>query len=258
MEWSISASLTSTPALEPLGPAAAQVEFTDGFYRFFKVLAKALTWVLELIHKAIPNYAVAVIALTLLIKLVLFKTTWKQQESMLKMQKIGPELKYIQEQYKNDKQKLAVKQMELFKKHGVNPLGGCLPLFIQIPIFIALFQAFSHSAEMRGESFLWIHDLTLPDQVWGMPISFLGGWMFSINPLAITYIAVTFWMSFQQKPPPNADEQQQMMYKMMRWMPVLFGFIFYNMPAGLVLYFTVQAVISTLEIKFIKRKLGIA
>ncbi|HAT09559.1 MAG TPA: hypothetical protein DCS97_02960 [Planctomycetes bacterium] len=138
----------------------------------------------------------------------------------------------------------------------MNPLGGCLPILIQLPIFIALFQAFSHSADLRGTSFLWISDLTLPDQVWGTPISFLGGWVLSFNPLPIIYIGVSAWMSFNQTPPANSDPQQEMMYKMMRWMPVIFGVIFYNMPSGLVLYFTVQAVISTLELKYIKKKLG--
>jgi YidC/Oxa1 family membrane protein insertase len=177
---------------------------------------------------------------------------------MLKMQRIGPELKYIQEQYKNNKQMLAQKQMELFKKHGVNPLGGCLPLLIQIPIFIALFQAFSHSADLRGQQFLWILDLTQPDQVLGVAVSWFPGGVISLNPLPILYIAVSVWMSLNQKPPANADPQQETMYKMMRWLPVIFGVIFYQMPSGLVLYFTVQAVISVLEMKYIKKKLGMA
>jgi YidC/Oxa1 family membrane protein insertase len=254
--WSISASSMTKSDLAMFSETEQAIKYTDSFYRFFKILANALTWVLDKLALVVGHYGIAVILLTLLIKAVLYRTTYKQQESMLKMQKIGPELKYVQEQYKSNKQLMAQKQMELFKKHGVNPLGGCLPIFIQLPIFIALFQAFSHSADLRGTSFLWISDLTLPDQVWGMPIAFLNGWVFSINPLPIIYIGVSAWMSFSQTPPTNSDPQQEMMYKMMRWMPVLFGVIFYNMPSGLVLYFTVQAVISTLEIKYIKRKLG--
>jgi YidC/Oxa1 family membrane protein insertase len=239
-----------------LAEVEQQVKYTDGFYRFFKILANALTWVLDLLAGLVQHYGVAVILLTILVKAALYRTTFKQQESMLKMAKLGPELKYVQEQYKNNKQMLAQKQMELFKKHGVNPLGGCLPILIQLPIFIALFQAFSHTADLRGTSFLWISDLTLPDQVIGVPLSFLGGWVLSLNPLPIIYIGVSAWMSFSQTPPSNGDPQQEMMFKMMRWLPVIFGIIFYNMPSGLVLYFTVQAVISTLEIKYIKKKLG--
>ncbi|MBN8526383.1 MAG: membrane protein insertase YidC, partial [Planctomycetes bacterium] len=255
--WSISASSMAKKDLALFSETEQAIKYTDGFYRFFKILANALTWVLDQLAKVVGHYGIAVIILTILIKAVLYRTTFKQQESMLKMQKLAPELKYVQEQYKSNKQMLAQKQMELFKKHGVNPLGGCLPIFIQLPIFIALFQAFSHSADLRGTSFLWISDLTLPDQVWGVPISFLGGWVLSLNPLPIIYIGVSAWMSFHQTPPSNGDPQQEMMFKMMRWMPVVFGVIFYNMPSGLVLYFTVQAVISTLELKYIKKKLGI-
>ncbi len=255
--WSISASSMTKTDLAMFSEVEQTAKYTDGFYRFFKLLANALTWVLDMLALVVRDYGIAVILLTILIKAALYRFTYKQQESMLKMQKVAPELKYLQEQYKNNKQVLAQKQMEMFKKHGVNPLGGCLPIFIQLPIFIALFQAFSHAADLRGTSFLWVSDLTLPDQVIGVPISFLGGWVLSLNPLPIIYIGVSAWMSFNQTPPANADPQQEMMYKMMRWMPVIFGVIFYNMPSGLVLYFTVQAVISTLELKYIKKKLGI-
>jgi YidC/Oxa1 family membrane protein insertase len=255
--WSITASSMTKDDIARLPATEQTIKYTDGFYRFFKLLANAMTWLLDLLAQVVFHYGVAVIVLTILIKAVLFRTTYKQQESMLKMQKVAPELKYLQEQYKGNRQMMAQKQMELFKKHGVSPLGGCLPIFIQIPIFIALYQAFSHSADLRGTSFLWIPDLTLPDQVVGVPLEFLGGWVLSLNPLPIIYIGVSAWMSFAQKPPANADPQQEMMYKMLRWMPVLFGVIFYNMPSGLVLYFTVQAVISTLEIKYIRRRLGL-
>jgi YidC/Oxa1 family membrane protein insertase len=215
-----------------------------------------MTWLLGIIAAVVVNYGLAVVIMTFLIKAALFRTTWKQYSSMLKMQQLAPELKRLQETAGGNKQQAAMKQMELFKKHGVNPLAGCLPLLIQIPIFMALYQAFSHSADLRGVSFLWISDLTLPDQVWGTPISFLSGWVLSLNPLPIIYIAVSLWMGFQQKPAPGADEMQVQMAKMMRWLPAVFGIIFYNMPSGLVLYFTVQAIISTVEIKYIKRKLG--
>jgi YidC/Oxa1 family membrane protein insertase len=254
--WTLSASGMTKDELERFTPIERRVEYTDGFYRFFKILAKGMTWLLGIIAAVVVNYGLAVVIMTFLIKAALFRTTWKQYSSMLKMQQLAPELKRLQETAGGNKQQAAMKQMELFKKHGVNPLAGCLPLLIQIPIFMALYQAFSHSADLRGVSFLWISDLTLPDQVWGTPISFLSGWVLSLNPLPIIYIAVSLWMGFQQKPAPGADEMQVQMAKMMRWLPAVFGIIFYNMPSGLVLYFTVQAIISTVEIKYIKRKLG--
>jgi YidC/Oxa1 family membrane protein insertase len=251
--WTITAASMNKRDLALLGETAAKVEYSDGYYRFFKSLAWLLTISLDGLVLVVLNYGVAVVVLTFLIKLLLHRTTFKQHESMMKMQKLAPELKLLQEQYKTDKQKLAMKQMELWKKHGVNPLGGCLPILIQIPIFTALYLAFCHSADMRGSGFLWINDLTLPDQLVGWVV---GGWTLSINPLPILYIGVSIWMSMMQKVPPGADPQQEQMMKMMRWLPVVFGVIFYNFPSGLVLYFTINAVLSTIEIKMVRKKLG--
>lgn len=251
--WTTTIASMTSKDLKLVGETTAKVEYTDGYYRFFKSLAWLLTKSLDYLVLVVMNYGVAVVVLTFLIKLALHRTTFKQHESMMKMQKLAPDLKLLQEQYKNDKQKLAMKQMELWKKHGVNPLGGCLPILIQIPIFTALYLAFCHSADMRGAGFLWINDLTLPDQLIGWVIS---GWHVSINPLPIIYIGVSIWMSLMQKAPPGADPQQEQMMKMMRWMPVLFGVIFYNFPSGLVLYFTINAVLSTIEIKMVRKKLG--
>nr|MBA3687123.1 membrane protein insertase YidC [Planctomycetota bacterium] len=264
IEWRLTVTDMKKESLALLTEAERRVEYTDGMYRFFKVLAKLLLWLLTAIKVVVRDYGIAVIVLTFLVKAALHRTTFKQQASMLKMQKIQPELKLVQEQYKNDRQQLAAKQMELFKKHGVNPLGGCLPVFIQLPIFMALYQAFNHSADMRGERFLWVNDLTLPDTLVGFGFSW-PSWMFipgwggmpaALNPLPLVYIAVTVWMSFSMKAPPTSDPQQEQMQKMMRWMPVLFGVFFYYMPAGLVLYFTVSAILSTIELKYVKKKLG--
>jgi YidC/Oxa1 family membrane protein insertase len=259
IDWAIGVSCMTKEELAKLDPAERRLEYTDSWYSFFKSLANIMTWALRAIASLVHIYGVAVIVLTFLIKLLLHRFTYKQYESTMKMQKLAPELKYLQEQYKNDRQKLAMKQMELWKKHGVNPLGGCLPVLIQMPIFIALYQSFCHSADMRGQSFLWIRDLTLPDQAWYLGFTWpVFNALATINPLPIIYIGVTVWMSMMQKPPAGGDPQQEQMFKMMRWMPVIFGVIFYNMPAGLVLYFTVQAVLSTLEIKMVKRRLGMA
>jgi YidC/Oxa1 family membrane protein insertase len=254
-DWKLTVSSMKRDTLDLLTDTEKRVEYTDGYYKFFKILVKIMTVILDLIVKVVQSYGVALIILTFLIKALLHRTTFKQQESMMKMAKLAPQMKLLQETYKNDRQKLATEQMGLFKKHGVHPLGGCLPILIQIPIFIALYQTFNHSADMRGHGFLWINDLTLPDVVLGSPFSFLS-WL-TVNPLPLIYIGVSVWMSMSQKMPANADPQQEQMMKMMRWMPVIFGFIFYNMPSGLVLYFTANAIISTIEIKLVKKKLGI-
>ena len=252
--WSLTCVGMSKDALLPLSEAEKRMQYTDGMYRFFKILAKALSWCLNLINQVVHNYGVALVVLTILLKAALHRTTFKQQESMLKMQRLAPELKVIQECFKGDRQQFGLKTMELYKKNGVNPLGGCLPILIQMPMFMALFQVFSHNADMRGAGFLWASDLTLPDAVWGPAVSYLS-WA-TINPLALIYIGVTVWMSYSMKVPVGGDEQQAQMMKMMRWMPVIFGVIFYAMPSGLVLYFTVNAILSTLEIRYVKKKLG--
>jgi len=258
LTWSVTVAGMQEEDLALLEPHEQRIEYADGFYNFFKLLSNVLRFFLDIFEAVVINYGLAIILLTLLVKAALHRTNYKQQESMLKMQKLQPELKRIQEQYKNDRQTLAAKQMELFKKHKVNPLGGCLPVLIQMPIFLALYQTFSHSAAMRENGFLWVNDLTLPDQLFYLRFSlpFIGP--ATINPLPIIYLGVSLWMSFSHKVPEGAGEQQQQMAKMMRWMPVMFGFIFYNMPAGLVLYFCCSAIIGALEIRYIRRKLGMS
>lgn len=252
--WRLTVTSMTKDDLALLSEPEQRVQYTDGFYRFFKSLANLLAICLDAIAIVVRNYGVALIVLTFLIKLALHRFTFKQQASMLKMSKLAPEIKLLQERYKNDRQQLGLKTMEMYKKHGVNPLSGCLPMFIQMPMFMALYQVFTHSADFRGAGFLWIKDLTLEDAIWGIDHPWLH-WL-TINPLALIYIGVTLWMSFQTKIPEGADPQQAQMQKMMRWLPLIFGVIFYHMPAGLVLYFTVNAILSTIEIKMVKKKLG--
>ncbi len=255
--WAITAASMAERDLELLTPVEQKLKFTDGMFRFFKSLAWLMSLPLDFFAMLFGSYGWSVVMVTLLIKALLYRFTYKQYSSMLKMQRLAPDMKYLQEQYKNDRQKLGVKMMELYKKHQVNPVAGCLPALIQIPIFMALYQAFSHSADMRGAAFLWIPDLTTADQLWylGFHLPFIN-WPATINPLPIIYIAATVWMSLSQKITPGMDPQQEQMMKTMRWLPVVFGLIFYNMPSGLVLYFTINAVLSTIEMKYVKKKLG--
>lgn len=254
LSWQLTGAGMTKAGLARLTEAEQKVQYTDGFYRFFKSLSNILAFLLDKIALVVLNYGVALIILTCLIKLALHRTTFKQQASMLKMSKLAPEIKLLQERYKGDRQQLGLKTMELYKKNGVNPLGGCLPMLIQLPMFMALYQMFTHSADFRGSSFLWIKDLTLEDAIWGLDHPYFH-WL-TINPLALIYIGVTLWMSFQYKIPEGGDPQQAQIQKMMRYLPLIFGIFFYHMPTGLVLYFTVNAILSTIEIKMVKRKLG--
>ncbi len=274
VSWQTTVSSFEEDDLALLSDNEQQMQYTSSYYRFFRVLVDPLLGLLTIIYACFSfiglsgiGYGLSVIVLTLMVKGLLHKITYKQQKSMMMMQKLGPEIKALQNTYKDDRQQLAAKQMELWKKHGVNPLGGCLPMFIQMPIFIALFQAFNHAAEFRAHGFLWVDDLSQPDQVF--PLGF--DWPFinspaTLNFLPLLYIATAFWMSSLTRPPqqdqktPGTDSEkmQQDMMKMMRWLPVIFGVFFYNMPAGLVLYFVCSSLIGALEIRYIRKKLGMA
>ena len=264
LNWSITATSLKKDALALLGDDVARIEYSDWGYRFFKILANFFTYVLGAVYGFYTMVGFgglaggfAVITTTFLVKAALHRMTFKQQKSMMMMQKLGPDMKALQEKYKDNRQELAKKQMELWKKHGVNPMGGCLPIFLMMPIFIGLYNAFRHAADLRGTSFLWINDLTLPDQLMslGFHWPFFGG-MATLNVLPLIYVAISLYMGMQMKVPENAEQMQKDMAKMMRFLPAVFGIIFYNMPSGLVLYFTVQALLSAIETKYIRNKLG--
>lgn len=206
---------------------------------WFTILAKPiLVYGLKGLYRYVHSYGIAIIILTIIIKLLTWPLQTKSFESMQRMQKLQPELKKLQEQFKDDPRKLQHEQMLLYRKHGVNPLGGCMPVLLQIPIFIALYQALSNAIELWGASFWWIKDLSLPDTVAHLPfnIPFLGD---AINPLPLLMTAATIGQ--QILTPHTGDKsQKQMMYIM----PVMFLFFFYNMPSGLVLYWFVSQMLS--------------
>ena len=270
VNWTTTISSMRNSDLALLTEAEAELEFADWWYRFFRSLCNALLWLLNLMHGLFEgmgmgaiSYGVAILCTTAIVKGLLHRLTYKQQYSMMKMQQLAPELRRLQAQYKNDRQAMAMKQMELWKKHGVNPFGGCLPLLIQMPIFIALFQVFNHAGDMRGHGFLWVTDLTLPDQT--IPLGFnwpLLGSPASINLLPMLYLPVALFQSLSMKiTTPNSgdkqkDEMQASMQKMFRYMPVFFFLFIYFFASGLVLYIFVSSLWSLVEIRLIRRKLG--
>lgn len=220
---------------------------SHGFFGIFKLwLLVALQWTYQLTG----NYGWAIVLITLAIKLLFTPLTHMSFESMKKMQALQPKLKSLQEQHKNDQAKLSKEMMELYKKHKVNPMSGCLPMLLQIPVFIAFYQVLAQTAEFQGEPFIgWIRDLSEPDRAFVLPyaIPFLGD---AINILPILMLGSMLWQ--QKLTPQTAGSPEQQ--KMMMFMPVIFGFIFYKLPSGLVLYWFVNNMLSIFHQLFVKGK----
>lgn len=204
-------------------------------------ILKSLTWIQGIINKE-WGYGVAIIIITVVIKTLFWPLTHKSTTSMRKMQKLQPLIKEMREKYKDDAQKMNRKLMELYREHKVNPLGGCLPILFQIPVFFALFNTLRGAIELRQASFLWVNDLSLPDTlpwlIFGLPI----------RPLAILMGGTMF---LQQKLAPTTGDPSQK--RMMMFMTIFFMFIFYSMPAGLTLYWTTNQVLTIFQNYMIKK-----
>ena len=181
------------------------------------------------------NYGVAIILLTLCVRMAMFPLGRKQAMSAKKMQDLQPWLKELQEKYKDDKETLTKETWALYKRHGVNPVGGCLPALIQLPIFVGLWQALNNSVHLRHASFLYIENLAAPDMLWRFPttVPLLGDYL---NVLPFVVVALMLVQTKLFSPPattPEAEAQQ----KMMKYMMVFMAFMFYKVPSGLGIYF---------------------
>jgi len=191
----------------------------------FAFLVKPLLKVLLYFHSLTGNYGWAIIFLTVVIKILFFPLTHKSFKSMKGLQKIQPYVKVVQERNKDDRQKMNEELMELYKKHKVNPLGGCLPMLLQIPVFIALYHALFFSIELRGAPFIgWITDLSVAD------------------PYYVTPVLMGATMYLQQKMTPSVGDPMQQ--KIMLLLPIVFTFLFITFPAGLVIYWTVNNLLT--------------
>jgi YidC/Oxa1 family membrane protein insertase len=210
-------------------------------FGYFWFIAVPLLYALRMLHGLSGNYGVAIIVLTALVKLATTPLTQSTFRNMREMQKIQPQMSKLRERFKDDQVALQKEMMELYRRHRVNPFSGCLPMALQIPIFIGLYNALSHAIELRHAPFLlWINDLSAPDRLlvagYGIPVLtiLMGGTMF-----------VQQWMSPQQ-----GDPTQQ---RMMMFMPLMFTFMFLNFPSGLVLYWLVNNVLTIGQQYFIMR-----
>jgi len=211
----------------------------------FDLIGKLFVGALELLQKICRSYGLAIIALTILINLVLFPLTRVSYMSMKRMQLIQPQMSKLREHHKKSPDKLNKEMMELYKKHKVNPFGGCIPMIAQIPIFIALYVALSKSVILINSRFLWIKDLSSPDRVY-LPFSlpFAGNYIHLLPLLMVAAMAVQ--QKFTQIKMENQDPTMQMQQKMMAvMMPIIFGFVFYQMPSGLVLYWLTNTLIMS-------------
>ncbi len=209
--------------------------------------AMAIYYALPVLYSIFKSWGVCIIVISMIIYGLTYPLTIKSMMSMRRMQQVQPKIKALQERYKADPQKLNAEIMEIYKREKINPLGGCLPMLLQMPIFIALYNVLWRSYYFKGHGFLWIKDLSLPDRLFILPFSlpFLGN-EFNILPLLMAGV-----MFAQQKISAKSmvitDEQQAMQQKMMMYlMPVFMGFVFYKFASGLSLYFTVFYLLSTL------------
>lgn len=195
----------------------------------------ALLHSLNFFHGLVPSYGVAIILVTIALKIVFWPIQAKSIQSMKAMQKFQPLMNKLREKFKDDPQKLNAEMMKLYKEHKINPFSGCLPMLVQLPVLIAFYRVLLNAIALRGAPFLWIHDLSQPDT-----IAMIGG--FAINPLPIAMTAGTF---LQQKLTPTGGDPQQQ--KMMMFMPIMMLFFFYKLAAGLTLYYTLQQLLSVLQ-----------
>jgi len=208
-------------------------------YGTFDFFAQLIWQLLEFLHNLVKSWGLAIILLSVVVYLLLFPLSIKQMRSMKEMQVLQPKIEALRVLYKDNPQKMNKEVMELYKEHKVNPLGGCLPMILQMPIFFALYQVLMRSVALRGTKFLWIKDLSEPDRlfVFTKSIPILG------NEINILPIIMAIGMFVQQKistgkATGSAAEQQKMMLIIM---PIMFGIIFYRMPSGLVLYWFVNS-----------------
>lgn len=234
-----------------IGPAT--VELVKGYgheiekgidlgIRWIRPLSSLVLSIMSWMHNFIPNYGIIIIIFSVLTKVLFYPLTQKQTESMKKMQEIQPKIKALQAKHKNDKDKLNQATMKMYQEEGVNPLAGCLPLVVQMPVFFALYQGLSHTISLRMQPFFgWMNDLSQPDALFQLPfeLPFLGG-DFNVLPLLMALA-----MYYQGKVTPTTGGGQ--MAAMTTMMPLIMVFIFYSMPSGLVLYWLVNTILQVYQ-----------
>jgi YidC/Oxa1 family membrane protein insertase len=206
-------------------------------FGFFAPISKLANSALVYFHKVTGNYGASIIILSLIIQLLLTPLSVKSFKAMAVMKKIQPEMQAIQQRYKSDPQRMNQEIMDLYKRHGTNPVGGCLPMLLQLPIFFALFNALRNSWDLHGANFVfWIKDLSAKDPYYVLPL-IMGGIMF-----------------LQQHLSPQTSDPAQA--AMMKWMPVIFTFMFLTFPSGLVLYWLINSTWGFAQSMYLQKKMA--
>jgi YidC/Oxa1 family membrane protein insertase len=208
---------------------------------FAKLLLSSMNWLHDIFK---VGYGWAIVLITILLRVVFWPLTAASTRSMKRMQALAPEVKALKEKYKDDPQKFTQKQMELWKKNKVSPMGGCLPMMVQMPVFFGFLAMIRCAIELRGAHFLWVADLTKPDTLFLIP-----GFNFPFNPLPLLMVGVMVWQAHLQPQSPGMDPSQQ---KMMRFMPLIMLLFLYNYSSGMALYMTVSTLLGILQMRLTK------
>jgi YidC/Oxa1 family membrane protein insertase len=220
-------------------------------YAWVAPLTRGFSGLLRACYSIIPNYGVAIILLTVLVRVVTAPLTTRQMRSMAKMGTLQPRIKELQEKYADDRQRQSQEMMKLYKESGVNPLGGCLPILLQFPVFIGLYYALQSSIDLRHAPFFgWIRDLSAPEQVAIIPILDL--------PLRVLPLVMGASMVLQQRLTPSTSMDPAQARMMMTVMPVMFTVLFYQFPSGLVLYWFVSNLLAVGHQYWLKRSMSVA
>jgi YidC/Oxa1 family membrane protein insertase len=218
-------------------------------FGWFDIIAKPMLWGMNYSNRLTHNYGIDIILLTILIKIIFYPLSLKSYKSMKNMQKLQPKLAQLREKYKDNKEKLNQEMMGIYKREGINPLGGCLPMVIQIPVFFALYRVLMAAIEFRHAPFmLWINDLAAPEDIFTMHVA-----GFAL-PFRVLPLIMGVTMVIQQKMTPTGGDPMQA--KMMMFMPIFFTFLFWGFPSGLVLYWLVNNVISIGQQYYINKQVA--
>jgi len=213
-------------------------------FGIFKIVSQFLLNFLNWLHGFIGSYGWSILALTAIIKIVLWPLQDKANRSMRRMSLLNPKIQELREKYKDDPTRMNQEVMKLYKDYGINPVGGCLPMMIQIPIFFGLFKMLGQAVELRNAHFLWVHDLSQPDTVGYLPVL---GWPINIIPLCMA--ATQIWLMAMTPKTGDATQRRVMMFT-----PLIFLFICYNFAAALALYYTTQNLFSIVQFYYNKRQ----
>ena len=215
-------------------------------WKYIRPVSSAILWSMQVLYRFIPNYGLVVIIISILTKVLFYRLTHKSFKSMKELQDLQPRLQALKEKYGDDRRRISEETMRLYKEAGVNPLGGCLPMVLQMPVFIALFQVFRYTIELRGAPFVgWIHDLSQQEVLFKLPISlpFIGDG-FSLLPILM---GLAMWAQSKLGQSPTGQTSMAVPPGFNTLLPIVFTVLFYKMPSGLVIYWIINTVMSVAQ-----------